>query len=267
MAQLNNADYEYHSLFFGKSLLFELFGLELDDPTYIQFSMTALRLLGQMNTETYFYRGSIKDNVLQLPCNVGFLEAVSQDVIYIDGQMYNEQVLNGPNWYVPFLIADQVSGFPIYRKNAGVNLYVHGEYINYNFTRDNEGNPILKFDDLYIDAVNPTIGQDLWNDRRINVIYRGYISDNDGLIKIKEKEAEYIAYYINYIILQREFFRNAQRDQSLGERYQLATQLKDQKLKQAKSPTHLTQNQANDILNALTARHVHYYGTSMKYNI
>ncbi len=220
------------------SLAQTLYGVDLKEEDYEEVGLVAWGMIGNKRTRTYRYSACMdacSDNTIQLPCNCDLLEAVT-----IGWEDWGNVTNDTPN-------GDLNSGFVEqyieHRKSFHDLLYQSGKFIKY----ERVGNT------LYLDRPY----------RKVNILYRGIILDDDGLPELTDKEALAIATYCAYIDKYKEGLRT-----NNANIIQLANSLKRDWLvqcDQARTPEYLNQNEMDQILEAKTSWNRKVHSKSYKY--
>ena len=218
------------------SLCDSLYGVTPDENNFEDLALTAWNKIGVKHTRLYRVEGSVKDGVLELPCNVdsGLIESVH---IPIPDAQVSSSSVNFP--WQNIWIETYIDRFP--KLN---DPYFHpGKLIKYD-----EGNNELYFAHDY---------------PRVMVVYHGILADEeDGLPLVNDKELTAIATFVAYASLYREGIKK--RD---GNIIKLAQVVKEDWLRAcnaARIPDHLSQNDMDAILDAKTSWNRKQYGKSFK---
>lgn len=217
----------------------ELYGLTLTPDEFETLGMIAWDKIGNKKMRFYKYEAiPIQDSnsawFVDLPCNVEWIEAVTAD--YEDYQKTDpmrsaNQNYNG--WQESYVES---------RKYNTNFFYSSGKYIKY-IKEDNK---------LYLpDKFNKVI-----------TLYRGVLTDEEGLPSLNEKEIDAIATFCSYS----KTFKDAlvSRDKNSME---FAMILKAEWLKkctQARVPDFINQNEMDEILNVSTSWDRKRFGKSYK---
>ena len=115
-------------------------------------------------------KSELNEYYVDLPCNVDCIEAVTTN--YEDYQKTTPTTLAGNNqngW---------IEGYVETRKYNTGKLYVSGKFIKYR----EENNKIILSDRFQV----------------VNILYKGYVVDDDGLPYLSEKEVDAIAVFCAY---------------------------------------------------------------------
>lgn len=211
-----------------------LYGTTIDTTNFDDICLNGWELIGNRQTRLYKYTTDTVDKKIQLPCNVDLIEAVFAP--YMDAQTSNNysiypDVYN--QWTEEYIESWKRNKSQFYDKGALLKYRQEGDY--------------LIFDKDY---------------RHVTILYHGVIVDEDGLPYLTDKEVQALAAYCAYIDLYKKSL--IQKD---GNLFQLATAVKSDWLKlcsSARIPTHLTQNDMNDVLDVKTRWDRKLYGKSFK---
>lgn len=158
-------------------LLDMLYGVELEDQDLEELGLRAWELIGNKNRKFYIYHSDIDplDNSVTLPCNAiedGCIELVTSS--YEDW----ERVTNKTDF------GDQNTSF-VEQSIEAEKFYQSSYYLP---------GKVLKYEQ---------VGDKLYfthNYGTVNILYKGILSDEDGLPELTDKEAAAIATYIAYIL-------------------------------------------------------------------
>ena len=214
-----------------------LYDVDGDSEDLIEIGLVAYNFIGNKNTQLVktVLDVNCEDGSIQLPCGVLAIEAVTLPGL--------------EDWNYTSNIKDQgdinslhIEQYIESQKTFTDPLYVSGKYLKYRKVGDK----------LY---VNKGLG-------KVNLPYHSIILDEDGLPAINDKEAIAIAEYIAYVTKYKEAIRT--NNQNV---LRMAQELKQQWLfhcDAARVPEHISQNEMDQILNALTAQSWKTYGDSFK---
>lgn len=217
----------------------ELYGLELNPDEFETLGMIAWDRIGNKQYKLYKYQITPIQNELQewyvdLPCNVDQIEAVTAD--YEDYQKTSNTHLAGHTQ------SGWIEGYIETRKYNTNHLYPTGKFIKY--TR--EGNTLKLADKFSI----------------VNILYKGFIADEEGLPFLNQKEIEAVAAFLAYS----NDFKQARmtRDSFTFQMAQKMEQMWLQKCTQARVPESISQNEMDEILNVQTSWDRKRFGKSFK---
>ena len=229
-------DYSFHTAYTQAR---ELYGLELNPDEFESIGLTAWGRIGNKKYRLYKYqvvptKSELNEYYVDLPCNVDCIEAVTTN--YEDYQKTTPTTLAGNNqngW---------IEGYVETRKYNTGKLYVSGKFIKYR----EENNKIILSDRFQV----------------VNILYKGYVVDDDGLPYLNEKEVDAIAAFCAYT----DMFKKALLTRD-GASMQLAQILEQKWLKlctQARVPDYINQNEMDEILNVATSWDRKRFGKSFK---
>ena len=229
-------EYSFHTAYTQAR---ELYGLELNPDEFESIGLTAWGKIGNKKYRLYKYqvvptKSELNEYYVDLPCNVDCIEAVTTN--YEDYQKTTPTTLAGNNqngW---------IEGYVETRKYNTGKLYVSGKFIKYR----EENNKIILSDRFQV----------------VNILYKGYVVDDDGLPYLSEKEVDAIAVFCTYT----DMFKKALLTRD-GASMQLAQILEQKWLKlctQARVPDYINQNEMDEILNVATSWDRKRFGKSFK---
>lgn len=229
-------EYSFHTAYTQAR---ELYGLELNPDEFESIGLTAWGKIGNKKYRLYKYqvvptKSELNEYYVDLPCNVDCIEAVTTN--YEDYQKTTPTTLAGNNqngW---------IEGYVETRKYNTGKLYVSGKFIKYR----EENNKIILSDSFQV----------------VNILYKGYVVDDDGLPYLSEKEVDAIAVFCAYT----DMFKKALLTRD-GASMQLAQILEQKWLKlctQARVPDYINQNEMDEILNVATSWDRKRFGKSFK---
>lgn len=248
---LHQTQASFYDFMHGKYLLKRLFGIDLQEDDYIEDAYSVWRDIGNIAAAIHSYEATVgEDMLIVLPCNCEFIESVGTGDYNLDSDgdliiSYNEtsNILNA-NSFLPDVRIDSTQLlWPIqYSK-----LHPTGGFIDYTVINKN-GAKYLQFSPDHIGY-------------KVTVIYRGIIADDDGNPCITRKEAEAIAYKINYMETQLGAYTG---DPEKAKLIQLAKSSSDVKMQAAKIPEYLSQNFLDELLSAQTRHDRKVFNSSYK---
>ena len=214
-----------------------LYDVEGDSDTLIDIGLVAHNFIGNKFTQLHkeILDVNCEDGSIQLPCGVDMIEAVT----YCGMEDWNYTDNTKPNGDISSLYTENY----IESRKAFLDPhYMSGKFVKYRKVGDK----------LY---VNKSLG-------KVQILYHSLILDEDGLPAINDKEAIAIAEYIAYVTKYKEAIRT--NNQNV---LRMAQELKQQWLfhcDAARVPEHVSQNEMDQILNALTAASWKTHGKSIK---
>lgn len=209
-----------------------LYGTVLDTTNFDDIALNGWELIGNRQTALYKYTTQTENKKIKLPCNVDFIEAVFGP--YTDAQTSNSYSIY-PNvynqWIEEYIESWKTNKNVFYDKGVLLKYRQEGEY--------------LVFDQDY---------------SRVTILYHGVITDDEGLPYLTDKEVQALAAYCAYIDIYKKSL--IQKD---GNLFQLASAVKSDWLRlcnSARIPSHLSQNELNDVLDVKTRWDRKFYGKS-----
>lgn len=214
-----------------------LYDVEGDTDNLIDIGLVAHNFIGNKFTQLHkeLLDVNCEDGSIQLPCNADIIEAVT----YCGIEDWNYTSNIKPNGDISSLYTENY----IESRKAFLDPhYISGKFVKYRKVGDK----------LY---VNKGLG-------KVQVLYHSLILDEDGLPAINDKEAIAIAEYIAYVTKYKEAIRT--NNQNV---LRMAQELKQQWLfhcDAARVPEHVSQNEMDQILDALTAASWKTHGKSFK---
>ena len=214
-----------------------LYDVEGDTDNLIDIGLVAHNFIGNKFTQLHkeLLDVNCEDGSIQLPCGVDMIEAVT----YCGMEDWNYTDNIKPNGDISSLYTENY----IESRKAFLDPhYISGKFVKYRKVGDK----------LY---VNKGLG-------KVQVLYHSLILDEDGLPAINDKEAIAIAEYIAYVTKYKEAIRT--NNQNV---LRMAQELKQQWLfhcDAARVPEHVSQNEMDQILDALTAASWKTHGKSFK---
>lgn len=214
----------------------QLYGLELEPINFEEVALIGWNLIGNKTVRLYRYYDKVDctDFSIKLPCNCDIIEAVT----------YNHE-----DW------------------NYSTNKTVNGDY-NSQFTEQYIESRKLYSDPLYISgkyAKYERVGDRLYFDKdygQVAILYKGVILDDDGLPQVNDKEALAIATYLAYVTKQKQGWIT--NNQNLLQEAQYMQQQWLKYCDSARVPSHLSQNDMDEILQAKSSWNRKIYNKSYK---
>ncbi len=201
-----------------------LYDVQGDTDDLEEIGLVAHNFIGNKHTQLHKVMLDVdcKTGTVELPCGVDIIEAVT----YCGPEDWNYTSNTKEHGDLSSLYTENY----IEAQKAFLDPhYISGKYVKYRKVGDK----------LY---VNKGLG-------KVIVLYHGIILDEDGLPEINDKEAIAIAEYIAYVIKYKEAIRTNNKNV-----LQMAQELKQQWLfhcDAARVPEHISQNEMDQILNAL----------------
>lgn len=221
---------------YAMSLMETLYGITLPEEQFEEIALLGWGLIGNKRTRLYRYSTCV-DNCsegVQLPCNCEELEAVTTD-----HEEWDYSTHDTPNGN---LNSAFVESYIELRKKYKDPLYLSGKLLHYERVGDT----------LYFDA---PVG-------KINILYKGLVSDEDGLPEITDKEATALATYVAYITKFKEGLATNNANlinvaEALNNKWKVQCM-------QAREDHYLSQNEWDQILDAKTSWNRKSFGKSLK---
>lgn len=230
------AQYPFHTAYTQTK---ELYGLELNPDEFETLGMIAWDRIGNKQYKLYKYQVEPTQNDLEewfvdLPCNVDIIEAVTAD--YEDYQKTSNQHLAGHTQ------SGWIEGYIETRKYNTGSLYPSGKFIKYR----REGNRLMLADKF----------------NKVNILYKGFIADEEGLPFLNSKEIDAIAAFCAYA----NDFKQARltKDTFTFQMSQVSEQKWKSLCTQARVPEYLNQNEMDEILNVASSWDRKRFGKSFK---
>jgi len=217
----------------------DIYGIELDQNDFENIGIIAWDKIGNKRYRLYhFHDHGHKDNehrhYVDLPCNCDIIEAVTTN--YEDYQKTSDMNLPGnmPNGWI--------EGYIESRKFNTNELYAPGKFIKY--IRD--GNRLFFNSEFHA----------------VHILYKGVLSDEDGLPSLNEKELDAVSCFCAYT----DTFKRAlvTRDSATLQLSQILEQQWLRKCNQARVPAYINQNEMDEILNAASSWDRKRFGRSFK---
>lgn len=248
----NTETHKYYSLQSVLPMYKRLFGTEYDLYDMLELSPIVLRSCGGYKTGRYLGKTTIKDFKATLPCDIFKIVSVSLAVplseAYASASLLRQEnqligdtnaftVTNStdfPNYNIPF---------SSYLLNANKNTTSPplGKLVDFKWESEEELS--FNFDGVEID-----------------IIYDSLLLADDGYPCTDEKSLLALAYYLNFINMQKALF------QRLGDPnlFTLAVQLKDKHIAQARVGTGFTDNELNKLMDVMTSHNRKKYNYDLK---
>lgn len=226
----------FNSAYYQANLLYDL---EMSPETFEEVGLIAWNKIGNKTMRLYQCTLEIGcpqegEYKVELPCNCDELEAVTFD--WEDWRYTTNMTVNGD--YSSQFIENYIEGRKLF-KNP---LYINGKYAKY----QRVGNT-LYFDENY---------------GYVNILYRGIVLDDEGLPEITEKEKDAIACYCAYTWKFKEGWKT--NNQLMLQAAQLLEQRWLKLCDAARVPSHITQNEMNQILDAKSSWNRKIFNKSLK---
>ena len=226
-----------------------LFGEEVSMDQVLAFTDHILRETGTIGTKTLFMRVKIKNRRVGLPCGTFAIESVtdSRPYQYDTPMVYNLDDQSALiNYIVPHPMYD---GFALDINTVSEDLpsiseedqmpvnSPKGTYVDYEHDGDEL---IFNMDNVYVD-----------------VIFTVIPLDKEGYPYLTEKTVMAFAYWLNFVAVQRRYFKQ-QADPNM---LQIAEEMANKNIAKARTPDALSKNEIDDLLNVLTSMNRKFYRT------
>lgn len=214
-----------------------MYGLSILPEDFEEIGLVAWNMIGNKNCRLYKVIADVdcKTGEVQLPCNCDIIEAVTypfEDWEYTSNIYVNGDINSG--WIEQFIES---------RKRFTDPLYVSGRYVKY--TREG--------DTLYIDQKGI---------KKVAILYKGILMDEDGLPSLSLAEATAIATFVAWVQKNKEALKTNNKD-TMSAAQSLETRWYRQ-CDQARVPEHMSQNEMNEILDAKTSWNRKIFNKSYK---
>jgi hypothetical protein len=243
----------FYDFMYPKYLLRDLYDIEMQPDDYLERAYNVFRSIGNIATGIYTFKFTVpQSGIVELPCNVEFIEAVSSNegnsITGAEGDftlLYSDSNIS-PNGY----LADVVNDPTYTRVPLPQNSELHplGSYMPYNLIGDKGGNKSLQFTEELIGFSG-------------TCIYRGICVDDDNNPLLYRKEAEAIAAQLAFIDTQKKLFM---RDPGAASILPYIKQEAGRLMAAAKIPEYITQNQWNRVFSAMTTHNRKVFNSSYK---
>ena len=217
----------------------DMYGLEISQDTFETYAMSAFLKIG--NKECKLYRTKIHPKphseggwVASKPCNLDTIEAITTG--FEDAQL--STTMNPYIGTVNSSIEEDIES----KKRYNSAYYMPGKLVKYTELGD----------DIYFNSPFS----------ELNLLYKGWYTDENGFPYLNEKEVEAVALYCAYS----EHYKKGIVSKDSSE-IQLAQLLKKdwiQACKAARIPQDISQNTLNEILDTFVRRDVHRFGKTYK---
>lgn len=222
-----------------KQALFQahlLYDIDIDEDDFEELGLICWNMIGNKQYRLYRFTADISCNnrTIQLPCNVDQLEAVTlnhEDWNYVTNDTPNGDFNSA---YVESYIES--------RKCNTDPLYISGKYAKFERVGDT-----LIFDKDY---------------GKVNILYKGFIVDDDGLPDINNKECLAIATYVASVVLFKKGIST--NNNAIIQQSQLLEQKANRYIDNARVPEYFTQNELDRVLDAKSSWNRKSYNRSLK---
>lgn len=212
----------------------EMYGTLLEDNEFENIGLHAWDQIGNKQFKIYVYETEIKDDEVELPCNVDIVEAVM-----LRGVEYRSK--DNVDW-------DNYS-------NGIVQAYINTRMRSHNLY--DEVGKLIPYNQF-----GNTLQFKNYDGHCVKIIYKGVYADEQGLPYLNFKEVDAIAKYCAYISMQKKAFMT--KDQSTFQMSQLLKQQWQFAVEDARTPIYLNQNDMDQILNVSSSWDRKRFGLSYK---
>ena len=217
----NSSDIPQFTIYSALATFDELFGVRIKESSFDEWAGIASKKAGKNVRNIKLHQLVKEDGSVTLPCRAFTIRAVSINLHNFTQWGAVEASGN---------IKELTPGEYTFDTSPGIT--VPGEYVDFTMI------------DEYTLQVDPRLAG-----FRVYILLKEIITDGDGEVLYTEKQIEAIAYYVAYIMTQRDIFAGKHPSMDL----QTILTLANQKISQAKSPTYITDNQMDAILNVKTS--------------
>lgn len=226
-----------HKLYTALTQLYELHGVELDEDTFETYALSAYKKIGNKDYRLYRIRlYPICDPeggwYVCKPCNMDQIEAITLD---FESAMETNAVSNNIG-----VATHSIEQWVEAGKHHNAHLYLSGQFVKYRELGDR-----IYFTEPY---------------KAVNILYKGWFVDEDGLPYINDRELDAIVAYCLYAIDQKQ--GRLTKDAATIQLAQLEYQQWLKACSAARAPMELSQNTINEVLDAMSTWEVHNYGSS-----
>ena len=224
-------------LYTALTQLNELHGVELDEDAFETMAMVAYNKIGNKDYRLYRMKGHpVADPeggwYICKPCNMDKIEAIT---LNFESARESDSVSNHPG-----IFNHNVEQWIEAEKRIPNPLYIPGKFVKYKELGDR-----IYFTEPF---------------REVNILYKGQFVDEDGLPFINDKEMDAIVAYCLYAYDQKK--GRLTKDRATLELAQLELQQWHRACSAARAPQEISQNEMNEILDAMTSWNRHSYGVS-----
>ena len=226
----------------------------MNEDDYIERSYNIFRDIGNIATSIHAFKFEVDNSlVVQLPCNVEFIEAVSTGDDSVDSfgaevTTWHADWGTDPNYYLPDVMNNPAVN-KVNISNQESRLHPKGEFLAYNL-QGTVGNYQLQFDESNIGTKGVCI-------------YRGICVDDKGNPLLTRKEANAIAHKLAYIITQKRWFMDVGNGDQANKMQYIKAEA-GRLMAAAKIPEYMNQNEIDRVFSALTSHDRKVYWSSYK---
>ena len=209
-------------------------GITMNPDEFESLAFHAWNHIGNKETKLYRFPTHIENYMVALPCNVDIIESVNSTT----EDFYKPENVTRED-YSMLTIASYIEG----RKSYNSPLYQRGRLFKYELS----GNTLYFPDLTNID---------------ITILYKGILSDEDGLPNLNFKEVEAIANYCAFIHLRKQGMIT--KDSGLLQMSQLIQKEWQRSCEDARAPLYVSQNFMNDLMDVQANWDRKRFGKSFK---
>ena len=250
---MENSTYEFYDIQYAIPIVLEEYGTEPKESEIIVMGVKLLKQIGNYYTDRHLFIGQIKDNKLELPCNVTTIESVST---------HNFNLFRTNSYYKDIFEFYELRGFEVSKSFNGFTS--QGSFIEYRFVKDN-GNSWLEFNPLMTSS-NKDVQRNIdtnkeHEDKFVYVIYSGQLLDERGYPKVTNQEAIAIAYW--YMLI--DYKKKTIMGLNNGQLIKMFQDQYDRAVSKARNIVSLNQNLADALLDNKFGNNMKQFGVSYKY--
>ena len=257
---MNNNNYEYFDIEYIIPIVKLEYGIEPNVFEIKDVAIHTLKRIGNIWSERYLFIGKIKDNKVELPCNVSHIESVT-----LTNENF-ENYINRAEWanqQIPGRFVDSVAYSYAYSRLP--DRTSEGRFMDYKIVIEN-GEKFLNFNRLIVTddtRLQSQYDSDMktMDNMFVNVLYDGQIVNSEGLPFVTEKEAYAIAYQWMYL----DYRKKAMLGMNNGAFLKEFENKYIKHVNLARQPNKLNQNIMDEIMDIKTSHNVKWYGKDFKY--
>ena len=233
---MNHYKYNFNTVY---SHAEDMYGVEIDAEDYESVALSAWEKIGNKQYRLYNFTAKPQEVSkglweVKLPCNADAIEAVTSE--------WEDSQRTSSTYPYPNTDSQFVEQYTESRKYNTGSLYQSGSFIKYRL----EDNRLL-FNYWY---------------PNVQVLYKGYVADEEGLPYLTEKELEAIAVFCAYIHDLKA--ARISRDRATMEMAMYLEQKWKKSCTQARIPDYINQNEFDEILNVSSSWDRKRFGKSFK---
>jgi hypothetical protein len=261
----NNAKDEFYHIGRAAQMLNDLYDLNIDIRKVREAGTRIINNASPIRSATFMFRAFIENHTVQLPCKVATIISVTgreatdqwfntlgsrntllRKFVYTTDRI--ETAIGNPN--DPDGFQNLADLEPIYEDQREVLLQLPSEI-------QSLSTPFAYYEPFVLNenvlSFNKKSGQ-------VDILYSTVTTDEFGFPLITEKGIWAVVHYLVYIDQAKRFYKkegNANAVQHAKEEY-------ERSVAQARSPNHITDNQRNELMQALTSKYRHQFGNPYK---